>query len=204
MEVLIMGSKCLAMGLYPASVDPNTHGTFRERCYAKNGTLNGAYTRELPIALEWVIDVLEGKLEIKELVDTEASLLLTHTIKNEKTHIMRKNQRTDLTGLAINNVNIELSNRVKHCLIDNHGTKYGKLSYLMNQAMKLYDKVEKGFVELVETHKKPDTSFIGDEKGHINSIDNNIILEAIEALNLKVDNLKQNMERTLKILFNLL
>ena len=205
--MLIMENKCLTMGLYPASLDPNTHKTFRGTCFTKNGTLNGAYTRELTMALEWVIDVFEGKLERVERVDQEARLLLTHTTNDEKPYIMRKNERMDLTELAIHNVNISLLKRIKHILIGQYNTKYGSLSYLVNQAMKLYIEVKKDFVKLVETNKKRDKSFIGDEKGQFTLMDNNIPYEFLELINNRLDNLEQKLETkiesTVQSVFNM-
>ena len=189
-----MKNKCLAMGLYPASVDPITHKTFRGTCFTKNGTLNGAYTRELTMALEWVINVFEGKLEVVDIVDHEARLLLTHTLKDEKTYIFRKNERTDLTELAIHNVNISLLKRIKHILIDHYATKYGSLSSLVNQAMDLYVKVKNRFVKLVETGNKPLKSFISDEEGQFSSVEGNSILRVFESLTSRVIELQNDIK----------
>ena len=59
------------------------------------------------------------------MVDHEAAVATnTHTKEvtiDDKTHIFRKNERTDLTRVSINNLPIELLNRIKHFVIDNYG-----------------------------------------------------------------------------------
>jgi hypothetical protein len=198
MEVVIMLNRCLGGGLYPSNVDPNIHKTFRRVCFAKNNTLYGIYTGDLSMALDWTMDVFEGKLEIKELVDTDAVSLLTHTTKDDKTYIMRKNERRDLKDLSIHNVDKKLSDRVKHFLIDNYGTKYGKLSDLMNYAMELYCKVEKGFVKLVKTNNKPFKSFIDENKGETGSYDMDSLFEFFEEIKTHWGNLDEVIESKVK------
>ena len=193
MEVLKMENKQLIGSLCPSGVDPIIHGVFREVTKAENNTLNGTYSKEAIQALVWAMDELEGKLEQVELVDHEAQLLLTHTINDGKPHILRKNERTDLTEFVINNLPIEFLNKVKHCAIDHFPNERNKLSCLADYGMDLYVKVKKGFIKLVETGTKPVKSFISDEDGQISSIDNNIILEAIDGLNMKVENLKKHI-----------
>ena len=193
-----MEIKCLSGGFYPSGVNPIIHGRFRERSKAKNGTLNGTYTKNLTKALVLAMDVLDGKLERVELVDQEARLLLTHTTNNVETQIFRKNERTDLTQLGINKLPIELLNRAKHCAIDHFPNERNKISCLTNYAMDLWVEVENGFVKLVETVKKPVKSFINDNKGQVTSLNANMVFEALDTLNLKIDSLKQHMERTVK------
>jgi Fe2+ or Zn2+ uptake regulation protein len=64
----------------------------------------------------------------------------------------------------------------------------------VNQAMKLYNNVEMGFVKLVKTSKKLDKSFISDNKGQISSIDSNKLYESIEYLKSSVNDLKMDIK----------
>lgn len=193
-----MENKCLSGGFYPSGVNPIIHGRFRERSKARKGTLNGTYTKDLTKALVWAMDELDGKLEKVELVDQEARLLLTHTTNNVKTHIFRKNERTDLTQLGINKLPIELLNRVKHCAIDHFPKERNKLSCLTNYAMDLWVEVQDDFVKLVKTVKKPNTSFISDEKGQVNLVDNASLFEAVEYLTSTVYELKSDIKEIKK------
>jgi hypothetical protein len=184
--------------LSTGNLDPIVHGRFRGGCYEKNGTLNGAYTRELLSVVKKLIQVKNGELKVVELLDPEALLLLTHTENNDNNRIMRKNQRNQLNRASIEKIDETDCNMIKSFLINTYGTLYGKISPLLNEAMDLWFKIYRKRVKLVETSKKSFKSFMCDSKGQIDSINTNSFFEALEMLNLKFDNLKQDMKRTVK------
>ena len=100
MEVLKMENKHLTGGCYASAVNTNTINKFLERYYKKNGTTYGAYTKELPEIVEKHLDVLEGKLEVVEIMDQQASALFAHIKKDsethfstDETHFFRKNRK---------------------------------------------------------------------------------------------------------------
>jgi Fe2+ or Zn2+ uptake regulation protein len=166
--------------LSTGNLDPIVHGRFRGGCYEKNGTLNGAYTRELISVVKKLILVKNGELEIVELVDPEALSLLTHTKNIDNNRIMRKNEKTQLNRASIERIDETDCNMIKSFLINIYGTLYGKISPLLNEAMDLWVKLYRKRVKLVKTNKKPVNPFISDEKGQITLGDNNSLFKAVE------------------------
>ena len=201
MEVLKMENKCLTGGFYASVVNTNTINELLERYYIKNGTTHGAYTKELPLIVEKHLDVLEGKLEVVEVMDQRASALFAHMKKDSETHFstnethfFRKNRKMDSTRIYVNKFPIRTLNRLKHFLIDNYHTIRGNLSLMIEQSIKLFVKMEDGFVKLVETKKEVDTSFISDEGGQISSIEDNTIVKMFTSLVSKVSSLEEEIK----------
>ena len=180
--------------LCTGNIDPVVHGRFRGGCYEKNGTLNGAYTKELISVVKQVIRVKNGELKVVELLDQEASLLLTHIENNDNNRIMRKNGRTQLNRASIERIDETDCNMIKSFLINIYGTLYGKISPLLNEAMDLWVKLHKKRLKLVETQNKPFKSFISDEEGQFNSIDGNVVYEFLELINNKFNSFEEKME----------
>jgi len=78
-------------------------------------------------------------------------------------------------------------------LIKHYGTKYGKLSYIINKAMKIYLKIETGILKIVK--KSIPNKW--------NAIDDNMLnpfLEQIDLLHQKIENLQKQVESTQQIL----
>lgn len=185
-------------GFHPENIIPERHLELKRVIYNKYGTTNGIFNKVLLKGMEWIIGLQKGDYERVELVDPEARLLLTHTEKPHKTLIFRKNQRKDLTRISIHNIPKKLYDTTMAFAEEEYGTKYGVISYIMNQSIELMIEVVNGFVKLVETVKKPVKSFINDNKGQVTSLNANMVFEALDTLNLKIDSLKQHMERTFK------
>jgi hypothetical protein len=193
-----MKNEYVGCGLYPENIDVDKHGAFRNICYVKKGTISGIYINELVRSVENVIKVYNGELEIVELVDTDAASILTHNKTPYKPHNLRENAKTDLKRVSINRIPKNTYNKIMQFIEDNYGTKYGVISDIVNQAMELYIKQEKGFVKLVKTPKRNINNFIYDNKGQINSFDINNLVEAIKTLNIKMHNLENGIEEKVK------
>ena len=168
--------------LNTCNLDIEKHGVFRQWFFEEHGTLWGVNTIGMIEATELQIKVEKGDLEVVDLVDSKAHLLLTHTQETVNNCIMRKNQKTQLNRVSFNIPDKKRITMIKKYLIDTYGTIHGKMSLLLNKGMELYIKWKKGFVELREVPKKPDNSLISNDKGQITSLDSNMILEAFECL----------------------
>jgi hypothetical protein len=214
MEVLKMENKCLTGGCYASAVDTDKIDEFLDRCFIKNGTTYGAYTKELPEIVEKQLDVLEGKLEVEEIMDQRASLLFAHIQKesethfsSDETHFFRKNRRSDSTRVYVNKFPIRTLNRLKHFVIDNYHTIRGNLSLVIEQSIELFIKREDKFIKLVKPKKKPVKSFISDEEGQFNSIDINDKNELLEWMDNRIKQLEQHIEikieSTVQSVFNI-
>ena len=185
-------------GFHPENVNPKSQLELKELIHKNYGTTHCIFSRKVLEGVEYVVGLQKGELEEVELVDPEAASLLTHIQKPQqsldKTLIFRKNQREDLTRVSIHNVPKKLYNTIVNFAVDYYGTKYGVISHLVNEAIKLMIKVENGFVELVETQNKSDKSFISDNRGQINLIDSNNILRAFKYLKSTVYELKNDIK----------
>lgn len=109
----------------------------------KNGTINGIYIIELIRSVENVIEVHKGKLGIVELMDHNTVSLLTHNRTPQYPRCFRKNVKTDLKRVSINKIPKKTYDKIMEFIRANYGTKYGTISYMMNQAMERYIKQEK-------------------------------------------------------------
>lgn len=193
-----MKNNCFELGLHPTNVSPKLHKEFRELYYKKNGSLNRIYTVGISKQLEYVIELFKGNIEIEEIEKIDVLGQITHDNKNLKTSFMRKNERTDLKRFSIHNIDQNLRNEIQHFLIDQYGTNYGSLSYIMNQAMELYIKQEKGQVKIKETLKKAIKNFIDDNNGQISLSEISNLVEAVKTLNLKMDGIENIIEDKVK------
>lgn len=194
-----MESKCFNCGLYPEGVDVDVHGEFRNLFHSKYGTIHGLYVNELVRVVESVIKVHSKELEIVELVDCTTVSLLAHNRSPQDPHFFRKNAKTDLKRVSINRIPKNIYNKIMGFIESNYGTRYGSVSYLVNQAMELYIKMEKGYVKLFERFKSPKNSFIDDTQGQINLNTIQMLSDTVKTLNLKIDNLESVIDEKVKV-----
>lgn len=194
-----MKSNCFNCGLYPEGVDVDVHEEFRNIFHQKYGTIHGLYVNELVRAVESVIKVHKQELEIVELVDHTTVSLLAHNRSPQDPQCFRKNAKTDLKRVSINRIPKNIYNKIIGFIKANYGSRYGNVSYLVNQAMELYIKMEKGYVKLFERFKSPKNSFIDDTKGQINLNTIKMLSDTVKTLNLKIDNLESVIDEKVKV-----
>ena len=193
-----MRIECNESGLHPENIIPELHLELKRVVYNKYGTTNGIFNKIVIKGMEYVVGLHKGDYEKVELVDHRASLSLTHTENTHKTLVFRKNQRIDLTRISIHKIPKKLYDTIINFAEEKYGTKYGVISYIVNQAIELMTKVERNFVELVETTNKPNNSFIGDEEGRVALLDSNSLLKAVEYLTSTVYELKNDIKKSKK------